>query len=80
MNDLNEVVSKNCRVRISGENNERWLCYEGVPPKPGDSTMTLVSPLGKALLGKRVGDRVTVNLPLATRTVTIEEIEDQSTA
>jgi len=57
MNELNEVVSKNCRVRISEENtgNERWLCYEGVPPKSGDSTMTLVSPLGKALLGKRVG-------------------------
>ena len=28
-------------------------------------------------LPKTVGDKVTVNLPLATRTVTIEEIEGQ---
>jgi len=77
MNEPNKVVSKNCRVRISGENNARWLCYEGTPPQHGDSQMTLGSPLGKALLGKRVGDRITVNLPLATRTITVEEIEGQ---
>ena len=73
-----QVVSKNCRVRIRMEDSERWLCYEGVPPKEGDSVMTLGSPLGKALLNRRVGEQVTVKLPLATRTVTIEEIEHRS--
>ena len=67
-----EVASVGSRVTIEDESGGRMQVE--LSSLGGDGTVSPSSPLGSALLGKRVGERAEVNAPRGTWTATIVEI------
>jgi transcription elongation factor GreA len=57
-------------VAVYEAETDRTLTYELVIPDEADfakGQVSVTSPIGKALLGRRVGDEVTVKIPAGTR-------------
>jgi transcription elongation factor GreA len=72
-----DVVSLGCRVHVLDEEKEPDI-FEIVGSKEGDSRAGKIShesPIGKALLGHKEGDTVTVPTPSGPRSFRIEKIE-----
>lgn len=63
-------------VKISeGKKVYEYTVVGGYESDPSQKTISHISPLGKALMGKRQGDEVTVVAPARTAVYTVLEIE-----
>lgn len=71
----NEVVGIGCHVVIKNESIEKsYQIVGGIEANPSQGRLSNVSPIGKALLGKKVGDSVTISTPKGMTTYTIAKI------
>lgn len=71
------VVGVGSRVEVEWDDGERE-CYVLVGPPEVDLDAGLISyeaPVGKALLGRRLGDRVEVQTPSGTHVVVVARVE-----
>ena len=54
---------------------ERLRLVDGVEVDVADGRVALDSPVGRALLGRRLGDQVTVRTPAGERMLTIVDVQ-----
>jgi transcription elongation factor GreA len=73
----NEVrVGSTVTVRIDGENEEEtWTIVGSAEAKPGAGKISNESPIGSALLGKRIKQKATVQTPSGVMKLTIVKIQ-----
>ena len=58
------VVEVGCKIRVHVDGNEEEYCLVGAPEAdPKVRKISYESPLGKALMGKKVGDKVEMEAP-----------------
>jgi len=72
-----EVVEFGCRVTLKNLDTEEMVEYQIVGPFESDiqsGKISISSPLGRALMGKSVGDEVNFSAPGGQRTYEIIEI------
>ena len=72
-----DVVTMNSAVRVRDCNGGRSTTLTLVFPEnanPHEDRISVIAPLGAALLGYRVGDQVSFKLPTGMRTCEIEEV------
>ncbi|MBU6334643.1 MAG: transcription elongation factor GreA [Chloroflexi bacterium] len=74
---VNEVrVGSRVTVRIQGEDDdETWTIVGSTEARPQEGRISNESPLGAALLGKRLRQRVTVHTPSGEMQLTIMNIQ-----
>ncbi len=73
----NEKVVFGCYVTIADSDNGEEIKYQLVGPFESDinqNKISVTSPIGKALIGKVVGNEITVNAPGGTRNFEIIDI------
>jgi transcription elongation factor GreA len=73
----NEKVVFGCYVKIADSDNGEEIKYQLVGPLESDinqNKISVTSPIGKALIGKVVGDEITVKTPGGTRNFEIINI------
>ncbi len=72
-----EGVQMGCKVTVldSEGHEERFFLVGSAEARPADGRISNESPLGKALLGHRIGDAVEVATPSGKRTFTVKAIE-----
>ena len=78
-----DVVTMNSRVRVTDLDSNTTSVYTIVFPQDVDAArgrISILSPLGTALLGFRAGDVVTWDLPEGPRTLRVDEIVYQPEA
>jgi transcription elongation factor GreA len=70
-------VQLGCRVTVLADdgNEERFFLVGSAEAKPGDGRISNESPMGRALLGHRIGDAVEVATPSGKLTFTVKSIE-----
>lgn len=71
------VVTMNSMVRIRDNDGSRTTTLTLVFPEDADpesDRVSVIAPLGAALLGYRVGDRISFNLPSGQRACEITEV------
>lgn len=74
-----DVITMNSQVRFKDEYGDGWE-YWLVFPEDADldkNKISILSPIGCALLGYRKGDTITVPTPKGRRELTVEEIIHQ---
>lgn len=72
----NGLVSVGCKVTVHIEGDEEEFHVVGAPEAdPLDKKISIESPLGLALSGKKVGDEVTVEAPVGKLTYKILKVE-----
>ncbi|GMU83722.1 MAG: hypothetical protein AMXMBFR47_35920 [Planctomycetota bacterium] len=72
-----DVVTMNSKVRVRDPANGRSTTLTLVFPEHADpqtDRISVIAPLGAALLGYRVGDRVSFRVPAGLRACEIEEV------
>ncbi|WNM60058.1 nucleoside diphosphate kinase regulator [Candidatus Nitrospira allomarina] len=72
-----DVVTMNSRVRLSDMSKGEELVYTLVFPRDADTAtgkISILAPVGTAILGYRVGDSIEWQVPIGTRKLKIEEI------
>lgn len=78
-----EVVSKRAKSNVgignsvvlkSGAKTVTYHIVDSVEADPLESKISDESPIGKALMGKKVGDTVEINLPAGVKKYTVQEI------
>ena len=72
-----EIVEHGSTVTYTDRGSGREQTYRIVSPneaKPGEGTLSVVSPIAKALIGRRVGEVVEVNVPTGLRKLAIDSI------
>ncbi|MFZ1744687.1 MAG: nucleoside diphosphate kinase regulator [Nitrospirales bacterium] len=72
-----DVVTMNSRVRLSDMSKGEELEYTLVFPRDADTAtgkISILAPVGTAILGYRVGDSIEWQVPIGTRKLKIEEI------
>ncbi|HKU53240.1 MAG TPA: nucleoside diphosphate kinase regulator [Nitrospira sp.] len=72
-----EVVTMNSRVRVTDVETTEEKIYTVVFPseaKVDDGRISILAPIGTAILGYRVGDTVKWRVPGGVRTLRIEEL------
>ena len=72
-----DVVTMNSRVRVRDLDSEKETTYSLVFPRDADiseNKISILAPLGSALLGYRVGDVIEWKAPAGLRRIRIEEI------
>lgn len=72
-----DVVTMNSRVRLSDASKEEDLIYTLVFPRDADAEagkISILAPIGTAILGYKVGDIIEWPVPLGIRKVKIEEV------
>lgn len=66
------VVSVGCKIRVHVDGVEEEFSMVGGPEAdPKDKKISHESPLGKALMGKKVGDKVEIDAPVGKLVYTI---------
>ena len=78
-----DVVTMNSTVRVREGKSDRTTLVTLVFPEnanPDTNCISVIAPLGAALLGYRVGDRVSFKVPTGTRTCEIVEVAYQPEA
>jgi len=70
-------VQLGCRVTVADPegHDERYFLVGSAEAKPADGRISNESPMGKALLGHRIGDAVEVTTPSGKLTFTVKAIE-----
>jgi regulator of nucleoside diphosphate kinase len=74
------VVTMNSRVRIMDLDRGQARTFTLVFPRdadPGRGRVSVLAPIGTALLGYRVGDTIEWEMPAGTRRLRIEEIVER---
>ncbi len=72
-----DVVTMNSRVRLSDTSKKENLIYTLVFPRDADAEagkISVLAPIGTAILGYKVGDIIEWPVPLGIRKVKIEEV------
>ena len=72
-----DVVTMNSKVRMTDLDSQKELVYTLVFPKDADfdqGRISVVSPVGTAILGYRVGDTIEWNVPAGKKRLRIEEL------
>lgn len=72
-----DVITMNSKVRIRDMNSGEEEVYSLVFPGVADITrhkISILAPIGTALIGLRVGDTITWNVPGGSRSLRVEEI------
>jgi regulator of nucleoside diphosphate kinase len=84
-----DVMTMNSRVRVrdldSGDAVVFSLVYPSYPFAPGsdhlaDMTVSILAPIGTAVLGYRIGDTIEWDVPAGARTLKVEDVEFQPEA
>ncbi|HEX6943336.1 MAG TPA: nucleoside diphosphate kinase regulator [Gemmatimonadaceae bacterium] len=78
-----DVVTMNSTVRVRECDSGRTTVFTLVFPEranPETNHVSVIAPLGAALLGYRVGDRISFKVPTGTRTCEIEAVVYQPEA
>ena len=71
-----EKIGVGCRVKARSDDKIQEFHIVGVlEADPGGGKISYESPLGKRLVGRTVGDRVTIEAPAGKIVYTIEEID-----
>ena len=72
-----EGVQMGCKVTVldADGREQRYFLVGSAEAKPGEGRISNESPLGKALLGHRIGDAVEVAAPSGKLTYTVKAIE-----
>ena len=72
-----EGVQLGCRVTVSNPegHDERYFLVGSAEASPASGRISNESPMGKALLGHRIGDAVEVSAPTGKLTFTVKSIE-----
>jgi regulator of nucleoside diphosphate kinase len=73
----NDRVTMNSRVKIRDLHTRKTEVYTLVYPETADweaGEVSVLAPLGAALLGSRVGDEIEVNAPSGVRTLKVEKL------
>jgi len=72
-----EGVQMGCKVTVldADGHEQRYFLVGSAEAKPGEGRISNESPLGKALLGHRIGDAVEVAAPSGKLTYTVKAIE-----
>jgi transcription elongation factor GreA len=68
-------VGNEVRVQLQDGSKEHYTIVGSAEAKPGEGRISNESPMGKALLGKRVGDEVEVEAPAGPLKLRILEIK-----
>jgi len=68
-------VGNEVRVQLQDGSEEHYTIVGSAEAKPGEGRISNESPMGKALLGKRVGDEVEVEAPAGPLKLRILEIK-----
>lgn len=71
-----DVITMNSHVRFKDEYGDSWE-YWLVFPKDADlptNKISILSPIGCALLGYGIGDRITIRTPKGRRELEVEEV------
>jgi transcription elongation factor GreA len=69
---LKGVISVGCKVRVHVDGMEQEFSLVGGPEAdPKDKKISHESPLGKALMGKKIGDKVEIDAPMGKLVYTI---------
>ena len=77
------VVRLNSRVRLRDLDTDRRTVYTLVFPRDsrvGDDRLSVLAPIGTAILGRRMGDVVECSVPAGVRKLEIEEVQEISRA
>lgn len=72
-----DVVTMNSRVRVRYAGEDESEAYQLAYPDSSDGGLSVLSPLGAALLGAREGDSVECASSRVARRITVERIEYQ---
>jgi transcription elongation factor GreA len=74
--DVAEVVGFGATVRVRGEDGAEhsWQIVSSHEAAPAQGRLSVESPVAVALLGRSVGDEVTISLPRGERSLTIIEV------
>ncbi len=71
-----EVVTVGAKVTVKkGDKSFEFMIVGSNESKPEEGKISNESPIGKALLGKKVGDSVTVTMPTGEATYQVTKIE-----
>jgi transcription elongation factor GreA len=73
-----DKVALGSRVSLYDGEGDRTIVYELVLPDMADFAkgfVSVTSPIGKGLLGHRVGDEITIKIPAGTRNYEIVKLE-----
>lgn len=60
---------------IETQKTERFHIVDPIESNPDENKISFNSPLGKELIGKKVGDKILVKIPAGTKKYKIEKIE-----
>lgn len=74
-----DVITMNSEIRFRDEHGDDWE-YWLVFPEDADLTknkISILSPIGCALLGYGVGDKITLHTPQGRKDLTVEEVIHQ---
>lgn len=74
-----DVITMNSEIRFSGEHDEDWK-YWLVFPEDADlenNKISILSPIGCALLGYGVGDKITLHTPQGRKDLIVKEVIHQ---
>jgi len=69
------VVGSNVRIRISGNQEKKFIIVNHMESDPTQNKISDQSPLGQALIGKRLHDEVEVDAPVGKITYKIVSID-----
>jgi regulator of nucleoside diphosphate kinase len=74
-----DIVTMNSKVRFKDEQGEDWEFWLVFPEDASlpDHKISILSPIGCALIGYKKGDKITLPTPKGRRELTIEEIIHQ---
>lgn len=73
--DDTSVVNIGCSVSILDDDQEKKLCIvSGYETNPAEGKISDSSPIGRALMGKKVGDQVVVHIPSGDKLLTVTSI------
>lgn len=66
------VVNVGCKIRVHVDGVEEEFCMVGGPEAdPKEKKISHESPLGRALMGKKIGDKVEIDAPMGKLVYTI---------
>jgi transcription elongation factor GreA len=70
-----DVVELGNTILLNGDSGSQELTIVGsVEANPAENKISDESPIGQALLGKKIGEKVTISLPAGEKTYTIKQV------
>ncbi len=72
-----DAVAIGCRVTLKDEDGDEssYILVGAEEADPAESKISVFSPLAQGLLGKKTGEKATVQLPAGTRSFRVSKIE-----